>query len=260
MHLKSYRLKSFCKLFILCNTKAILFIHFTESTTSPDSTPGNNSQLHPSSAFTFKSLLDNLGQSKNELLTSRPPNSSPSSATSTSESNSTGHPMIDQNKVSVSNSALQIPRTSIPLLPGSSTLSVNHASYLLASQGYYSANGASAGMYLGHGMVPPTLLYPQLYQQSHLQTSIHLLGNDATRNSYDASTTSSAHQESQQGSSQGTQELLNKEVQSPRVCTDEPRLDSNGHTVLSPRERLGSLRLNASRTAQNEVTTVWRPY
>lgn len=169
--------------------------------------------------------------------------------------------MLDQNKISVSNSALQIPRTSLPLLPGSSTLSVNHASYLLASQGYYGTNGASAGMYLGHGMVPPTLLYPQLYQQSHLQTSIHLLGNDAARNSYDSSTASVGHQETQQGSSQGNPDLLNKELQSPRVCTDETRHDTNGHTPLSsPRERLGSLRLNASRTAQNEVTTVWRPY
>lgn len=166
--------------------------------------------------------------------------------------------------MSTSSSALQIPRTSIPLLPGSSTLSVNHASYLLASQGYYGSNGASAGMYLGHGMVPPSLLYPQLYQQSHIHSSIHLLGNDAARNTYDASTAAvTQHQDSQQGSSssQGAQELLNKELHSPRVCSDEQRQDANGHTTLpSSRDRLGSLRLNASRTAQNEVTTVWRPY
>lgn len=236
--------------------------YLLDTTTSPDSTPGSNSQLHPSSAFTFKSLLDNLGQSKNELLTSRPPNNSPSSATTTSESNSSGHPMMDQSKISTTNPTLQIPRTSLPLLPGSSTLSVNHASYLLASQGYYGSNGSSTGMYLGHGMVPPTLLYPQLYQQSHLQTSIHLLGNDASRNSYDTPTTAAAaqHQESQQSSSQSTQELLNKELHSPRVCTDDSRHDSNGHTSLSSRERLGPVRLSATRTAQNEVTTVWRPY
>lgn len=169
--------------------------------------------------------------------------------------------MLDQSKVPATNPALQIPRTTLPLLPGSSSLSVNHASYLLASQGYYGTNGASAGMYLGHGMMPPTLLYPQLYQQSHLQTSIHLLGSDSTRSSYDASAASAAqHQESHQSNAQSPQELLNKELHSPRICTDDSRHDTNGHTTLSPRERLGSLRLNASRTAQNEVTTVWRPY
>ncbi|XP_035214136.1 runt-related transcription factor 3-like isoform X2 [Stegodyphus dumicola] len=240
-----------------------------EANTSPNSNPGNG-HLHPSSAFTFKSLLDNLGQAKNELSTCRPLNNSPSSATSASTSESSpGQHVLEPNKLSVSNTSLQIPRTNIPLLPGasSSTLSVNHASYLLASQNYYASNGATAGagMYLGPSMVPPSLLYPQLYQQSHLHPSIHLLGNDA-RNSYDvAAAMASQHQEIQQLNNHNNPDLLNKELQSPSSCSDETRQDTNstnGHTVLpSSRERLDSLRLNAlPRTAQSEAATVWRPY
>ncbi|KFM57852.1 hypothetical protein X975_15989, partial [Stegodyphus mimosarum] len=120
-------------------------------------------------------------------------------------------------------------------------------------------------MYLGPSMVPPSLLYPQLYQQSHLHPSIHLLGNDA-RNSYDvAAAMASQHQEIQQLNNHNNPDLLNKELQSSSACSDETRQDTNstnGHTVLpSSRERLDSLRLNAlPRTAQSEATTVWRPY
>ncbi|XP_054716394.1 runt-related transcription factor 1-like [Uloborus diversus] len=241
---------------------------------SPDSTPGsNNSQLHPSSAFTFKSLIDNLGHTKNDLAC-RPNNSSPlSSATTTASESNPCHSTPDQAKLQTSNSALQLPRTNIPLLPGasSSTLSVNHASYLLASQSYYGSNGAaatSAGMYLGTGgMVPPSLLYPQLYQQSHLHPSLHLLGNDA-RSSYDvAASLASQHQDAQQLNNSHSPELLNKELQSPSTCSDESRQEDsnvNGHLSLrNSRERLHSLRLNVMstpRTAHNEVATVWRPY
>ncbi|GIY54589.1 uncharacterized protein CEXT_188531 [Caerostris extrusa] len=141
--------------------------------------------------------------------------------------------------------SLQVPRTNIPVLPGASTstISVNHASYLLASQSYYGSNGtpAAAGMYLGPSMVPPSLLYPQLYQQSHLHPSIHLLGNDA-RNSYDVAAAMAAqHEEAQQQINNA--ELLNKELQSP--SSDEPRSDgsgTNGHVSLpSTRERAGRL-------------------
>ncbi|GFQ68917.1 uncharacterized protein TNCT_149191 [Trichonephila clavata] len=241
----------------------------TDPNASPDSTPTNSTgQLHPSSAFTFKPFLDNLGQSKNELSTCRPLNSSPSSATSAATSESNQGPLsVDPGKIPVPNTSLQVPRTNIPLLPGASTstISVNHASYLLASHSYYGSNGAAggAGMYLGPGMVPPSLLYPQLYQQSHLHPSIHLLGNDA-RNSYDVAAAMAAqHEESQHINNA---ELLNKELQSP--SSDEPRSDgstgTNGHVPLpSARERLDALRLNAlpsQRTAQSEAATVWRPY
>ncbi|GIX96958.1 uncharacterized protein CDAR_92801 [Caerostris darwini] len=234
--------------------------------TSPDSTPTNGTtQLHPSSAFTFKPFLDNLGQAKSELC--RTLNSSPSSATSVAASESNQGPLlVDAGKMPVTTS-LQVPRTNIPVLPGASTstISVNHASYLLASQSYYGSNGttAAAGMYLGPSMVPPSLLYPQLYQQSHLHPSIHLLGNDA-RNSYDVAAAMAAqHEEAQQQISNA--ELLNKELQSP--SSDEPRSDgsgTNGHVSLpSTRERLDALRLNSmpsQRTAQSDVATVWRPY
>ncbi|XP_055950776.1 runt-related transcription factor 3-like isoform X1 [Argiope bruennichi] len=240
----------------------------TDPNTSPDSTPTNGtSQLHPSSAFTFKPFLDNLSQAKSELSACRPLNSSPSSATSAATSESNQGPLsVETGKIPVSNTSLSVPRTNIPVLPGASTstISVNHASYLLASQSYYGSNGTAGGpgMYLGPSMVPPSLLYPQLYQQSHLHPSIHLLGNDA-RNSYDlAAAMAAQHEEAQQISNT---ELLNKELQSP--SSDEPRSDgsgTNGHESLpNARERLDALRLNAlpsQRTAQNEVATVWRPY
>ncbi|XP_042894840.1 runt-related transcription factor 1-like isoform X2 [Parasteatoda tepidariorum] len=232
---------------------------------SPESSLSNgNGQLHSASAFTFKSMLDNFTQSKSELSLVRPTNTNLSSAASSAASESDHSPMDPGSKTPVPNTSLQIPKTNIPLLAGASStaLSVNHASYLLASQSYYGGNGAttSASMYLGTGMMPPSLLYPQLYQQSHLHPSIHLLGNDS-RNSYDAAALSAQQEEVRQLSSS---ESLNKELQSP---SEDPRSDNsstNGHTTLvSSRDRLNDLRMTSlpsTRTAQSEIATVWRPY
>ncbi|XP_022256113.1 uncharacterized protein LOC111088958 [Limulus polyphemus] len=68
---------------------------------------------------------------------------------------------------------------------GASCLSGSHGGYgLLTSHSCYgNTNGGSAatGMYLGTPIVPPSLLYPQLYSgvsQSQLHPSIHLLSNE----------------------------------------------------------------------------------
>ncbi|XP_023230131.1 runt-related transcription factor 2-like isoform X3 [Centruroides vittatus] len=76
----------------------------------------------------------------------------------------------------------QTPSTTVSLLPGTTTspyLSASHPGYsLLSSHGYYSngnnTSASSTGMYIGSPVVPPSLLYPQLYSHS----SLHLLGNE----------------------------------------------------------------------------------
>lgn len=209
----------------------MFFFLFPDPNTSPDPTPPSDTgQLHPSSAFTFKSLLDNLGQSK---TTCRPVTSPPSSASDDTKSST--------------------PRTTSILPSATSSSTLQSAGYLLASQSYYgTTNGAAAppGMY---GLVPPSLLYPQLYQHP----SIQLLGSDA-RGAY--------LQQMNNSKSEVVHSNNNNNAKEP--CSDEPRSDgsgSNGHVVMpSARERLDALRLGAlpsqQRTAQSEVATVWRPY
>ncbi|KAG8200081.1 hypothetical protein JTE90_001937 [Oedothorax gibbosus] len=201
----------------------------TDPNTSPDQTTPSDTlttQLpHPSSAFTFKSLLDNLGQSKTAPCR---PLASPPSSTSASTSDDTKSPT--SNNTTKTNNTL-------PIIPPSSTLSATN--YLLASQNYYSANGTAGqpGMY---GLVP--LYHPQLYQQGHL----HQLGARGSYLQQMATKSDIIHSNAKESS-----------------CADETRSDG-GTDGLSARERLEAVRALPShqqqRTAQSEVASVWRPY
>ncbi|GIX82973.1 runt-related transcription factor 1 [Caerostris extrusa] len=92
--------------------------------------------------------------------------------------------------------APQQPSTTVALLPNTNAtspyLSVSHATGygLLTSHPYYNTSGCTApgvtGMYLNPPVVPPSLLYPQLYNSvahNQLHPSIHLLGGAATTSS-----------------------------------------------------------------------------
>ncbi|KFM57602.1 hypothetical protein X975_20053, partial [Stegodyphus mimosarum] len=89
----------------------------------------------------------------------------------------------------------QQPSTTVALLSSSTGsppyLSVSHPGYgLLSSHPYYNGNGCSGpgapSMYLNPPVVPPSLLYPQLYSSvahNQLHPSIHILGSNVANNS-----------------------------------------------------------------------------
>lgn len=185
-----------------------------------------------------------------------------------------------------SNTVPQPPNTSAALLTSngsnSSYLPVNHPGLGLLSSPYYNASGCTgqgtAGMYLNPPVVPPSLMYPQLYTSvahNQLHSSIHIFGNTGSstsselirspgsQRSDDANIHSSSNGLSRESSANspassnggstpsvgnlGSQVATSEEESSPTRETN-CTTTSNGTTVF-----------NAASNGHSE-TGLWRPY
>lgn len=185
-----------------------------------------------------------------------------------------------------SNAVAQQPNTSVALLSsnGGNTpyLPVNHPGLGLLSSPYYNASGCTgqgtAGMYLNPPVVPPSLMYPQLYTSvahNQLHSSIHIFGNTG-------STTSSEHlrspgsQRSEDGNVHSSSNGISRESNA-----NSPASSNGGSTTsvgnlmnhVSTSERDSSPTRETNCTTTTNGTTVfnatsnghsepglWRPY
>ncbi|XP_064487564.1 runt-related transcription factor 1-like isoform X2 [Ornithodoros turicata] len=163
---------------------------------------------------------------------------------------------------SAGSSSSSSPTSSIdfPLPPttgfGSSAPYFSSANYgLLSSHTYYTNSGSAStvpttGMYLSPPVVPPSLLYPQLYS-SMSHPSLQLLGNEL-RSVMDAANFGT--QASQQVGSSSDVPGLVPDVQAPEDSNQASHLGGNVSSVLD------SLRLPGTNVSTHGDHGVWRPY
>lgn len=162
------------------------------------------------------------------------------------------------------------PNTSVSLLPGA-TGAPTYPSYgLLSSHPYYTGSGCpGTGMYLNPPVVPPSLLYPQLYNSvahNQLHPSIQILGSnnspDLMRSPDSSLRTEEEPQTNSRGSSTGsvvsatTSVNINLMVQSPSSGPESPALQipTSCTTTSNGTEMFGTP------TNGHSENTLWRPY
>jgi len=180
----------------------------------------------------------------------------------------------------------QQPNTTVSLLSGSAGsppyLSVSHAGYgLLSSHPYYNGNGCTAsgpsGMYLNPPVVPPSLLYPQLYTSvahNQLHPSIHILGSTGTPNTSDllrSPEPSRNEEETLQGGSRNSStgsaassnggsnsSIANLMAQVETTRADSPRQQIQTETNCTTTTN-GTSIYNSSTNGHTD-SVLWRPY
>lgn len=183
-------------------------------------------------------------------------------------------------------SASQQPNTSVSLLPGAGGtppyLSVSHGSYgLLSSHPYYSSSGCPGtgvgGMYLNPPVVPPSLLYPQLYNSvahNQLHPSIHLIGSnnspdllrspDSLRNEEELQTNSN---HGSRGSSTGSVASVNggttSSVNNIMIHVEQSPSESESPALQIPTTcttTSNGTEMFGTPTNGHTDTALWRPY
>ncbi|XP_076374026.1 uncharacterized protein LOC143258647 isoform X3 [Tachypleus tridentatus] len=164
----------------------------------------------------------------------------------------------------------QTPSTTVPLLSANgaaSCLSVSHGGYgILASHSCYgNGNGnaaAAAGMYLSPPVVPPSLLYPQLYSsvsQSQIHPSLHLLGNEL-RSAVDVTLATQQHHRNEQlvagltnmAASRANTSSTDGTIQS-ESSNSEDRQTAHVTPTVSGSTLFGATNVHSD-------PTLWRPY
>lgn len=164
-------------------------------------------------------------------------------------------------------------------------LSVSHAGYGLLSSPYYNASGCTAqgasSMYLNPPVVPPSLLYPQLYTSvahNQLHPSIHILGGtgpasssellrspESQRSDDENLHTSSNGVNSSRGSSASsvassnggsTSSIANlmAQVATSQADNSPPRIETSCTTTSN-----GTTVFNATSNGHSDAA-LWRPY
>lgn len=146
---------------------------------------------------TFPALNDataNLSLKADPLLVSRYNNAMVAAAAAGNSDICVSERLTELRQGLHSNSVPQQPNTTTALLSSTSSnpayLSVNHPGFGLLSSPYYNASGCpsqgTTGMYLNPPVVPPSLMYPQLYSSvahNQLHPTIHIFGNTGTSTS-----------------------------------------------------------------------------
>lgn len=175
-----------------------------------------------------------------------------------------------------------LPSSSVALLAASSAssvpyLTVSHGSYSLLSAGHgYCGSGtngitdpsssvaaAAAGMYVTPPIVPPSILYPPLYSQAQLQSSIHVLGSDLRSSSLTSpqSRTPDSRTEEDPGSQTQSDRSRGSESRNDPIEI-RPQNQTQQHLRQHQQQLLltSSAALFGTQTNGHSESTLWRPY